>query len=577
MCAPEIFKWTGKAKFYMVDFKTSFIGRDGCLTILLLMMLCYSAGCGNQNSRSAEQEALDPINVATQSAEGHAETASNSDQGDQGEEGEDISTTHSASAPVVNRQLDDEATEAQTGKLYLKSVGTESMVPSAGWPEREIALGINNQHADKGGNLNSTNVGQLVEAWHLVGAELVSHTPLIHAERLYFADWGGVVYATDLRDGTILWKKDVAIPHRPWPWHGFAGTGAFGEGLLFEASVEGDAFAINPENGEVVWQTRFVEQEDAGNLSDLLYHDGLIYIGVQSVAEGLDAGYDDYVPTFRGNVVALKAQSGEVAWRTYLVDPPQNGAAVWSSFAVDPDLNALYFTTSNNYTGEASLTSDAVISLDATTGDIRWINQTTAGDVWTPAEPFGSDYGYGAGAQLFEATIDGKNRKLVASGQKSGFYHAFDRDTGEPIWSAFVGFGQVGGGIRGEASISGDRIYIWSNNGYIGTNSPQEYPMSVRALDAATGHNLWLYDRAQPAGGAAAGFLINDVYFVGSLDGTLQAYNASTGEMLYRILLPGTIASSISVYADMIYVGIGVPSVFGGDPDARGVIALKLP
>ena len=99
----------------------------------------------------------------------------------------------------------------------------------------------------------------------------------------------------------------------------------------------------------------------------------------------------------------------------------------------------------------------------------------------------------------------------------------------------------------------------------------------MRALDAATGRNLWLYDRAQPAGGAGAGFLINDVYFVGSLDGTVNAYNASTGEIVWRTQVPGAAASSINVDGDSVYLGIGVPRVFGGDPNSRGVIAFRLP
>lgn len=540
-------------------------------TSFLLTVLI--AACGNQNAETQYATAVPTIAAVqvptpTPTSVELPETQESSDS--------DADTSQLTGAPIINRQLEDDATERQDGQLYLKTAGEESAGPDETWPGRELSLGILNLHADKGGELTSTSAGQLELAWHYVGEDLVSHTPLLYEGRLYFADWGGKVYAADPETGEILWEKSIASPHRPWPWHGFAGTGTFGEGMLFEASAEGEAFAIDPENGDVIWQTTFVEQADAGNLSDLLYYDGLVYIGVQSVSEGLDAGFEDFEPTFRGNVVALDAQSGEIIWRSYMVESPQTGAAVWSSFALDIELNALYFTTSNNYTGEPSLTSDALISLDAKSGEMRWARQTTEGDVWTPAEPYGSDYGYGAGAQLFEATIDGEVRKLVASGQKSGFYHTFDRDTGERIWSAFAGFGHVGGGIRGEASISGERIYIWSNNSYKGTNSPLDYPMSVRALDAATGHNLWFYDRAQPAGGAGAGFLINDVYFVGSLDGTLHGYNASTGELVWETLAPGAISSSVNVVNDTLYVGIGIPRVFGGDPNAKGVLAYKL-
>lgn len=480
------------------------------------------------------------------------------------------------SAPIVNRQLSDAQGSSTQGKLYLLASGHESMDKPDEWPDRDEALGIRNQHADKGGQINSISVGGLSAVWKIVVDDLVSHTPLVQDERVYFADWGGRVYAADSRSGELMWQSELSTPQRTWPWHGFAGTGVLVEDRLYEASVEGDLFAIDQQTGNLIWQKRFVEQENAGNLSDLLYYDGLIYIGVQSVSEGLDAGFEDFEPIFRGNVVAIDAKTGDIAWRTYMVEPPQNGAAVWSSFALDPTLNAIYFTTSNNYTGQASLTSDAIISLDAKTGEFRWAQQTTPGDVWTPAVPIGADYGYGAGAQLVEATIDGRRRALVASGQKSGYFHVFDRDTGDHVWSAFIGFGQIGGGIRGEASIGGDRIYIWSNNSYIGVNPPEDFPMSVRALDAATGRNIWFYDRAQPAGGTAAGFLMNDVYFVGSLEGTIHAYNASTGEILWVDKVPGAIASSITVHNDMLYAGTGVPRIFGGSTDSRAIVAFRL-
>jgi polyvinyl alcohol dehydrogenase (cytochrome) len=60
--------------------------------------------------------------------------------------------------------------------------------------------------------------------------------------------------------------------------------------------------------------------------------------------------------TFRGNVVALDAQSGQILWKTY--DVPDNlgqtnqysGGAVWQQPAIDLSRNTLYIGTGNNYT-----------------------------------------------------------------------------------------------------------------------------------------------------------------------------------------------------------------------------------
>lgn len=100
--------------------------------------------------------------------------------------------------------------------------------------------------------------------------------------------------------------------------------------------------------------------------------------------------------------------------------------------------------------------------------------------------------------------------------------------------------------------------------------------MTIKALDAATGRDLWLHPKAQPAGGTAGGFLSNDLFFVGSLDGTIHAYDAANGDVLWRGQVPGSVASSITVVDDMLYVGTGVPRTFGGDAKANGVLAFRL-
>jgi len=475
-----------------------------------------------------------------------------------------------ASEEVVGRQ------DIYEGEALVLMPGEEPIGSPDGQFNREAALGIYNQRVDKTTAITSGNVAQLTTTWQIPLNDLVSHTPIVADDRLYFADWGGVVYAADAQTGELLWQNALEIPQRTYPWHGFAGTGTLAEGLLIQASVEGNAFALDQETGDLVWQTRIAAQEHAGNLSDLLYYDGLVYIGLQSPSEGLDAGDPEFEPTFRGNVVALDVTSGEIAWRQYLVEPPQNGASVWSSFGLDPELGLLYFTTSNNYTGAASTTSDALIAVDAKTGSIAWTQQVMQHDVWTPVEPVGADYGFGGGAQLFEAQSDGEVRKLVGAGQKSGIFFVFDRATGEEVWATFIGYGQVGGGIRGEGSVGDGRIYLWSNNSYVDGQPPQESLMTIKALDAATGRDLWFYPNAQPAGGTSGGFLSNDVFFVGSLEGTIHAYHASTGDVLWRGRVPGSVASSITVVNDMLYVGTGVPRTFGGDAQPNGVFAFRL-
>ena len=168
--------------------------------------------------------------------------------------------------------------------------------------------------------------------------EAVSHAALIDSgsNQLYFADWGGIVYAVDVASGEVSWKQQVQKPKEEWPWYGFAGTGALGEGMLFEASVEGMAYALDMRSGEVAWQHAFAdENKHAGNVGKVLYYDGLVYIGVQSIEEPLTRKMKDFKPSFRGKVVALDAKTGQLAWESILAEEGANGVAVWSGFALD--------------------------------------------------------------------------------------------------------------------------------------------------------------------------------------------------------------------------------------------------
>ena len=301
-----------------------------------------------------------------------------------------------------------------------------------------------NWHSDTSTKIDSGNVAQLNLAWTIATEKPVTHRPLIENGRVYFADWSGHATAADAKTGKTIWRKAIETPNTNAAWHGFAGTGALGVGALFEASGEGNAFAVDAQTGDVKWKVNFVPREKyAGNIGAILFHDGLVYIGVSSYEEAVGLQVKGFEPQFRGRVLALDATTGKTVWTTSLVEAPANGVPVWSSFAIGSDPSTLFVTTGNNYSGEATRLSDAIVALDAKTGKMRWSRQLTAHDVWTMPKPTGPDYDFGAGPQLFQ----GGGRGLVGAGQKSGVYHALDRQTGEVVWQAAIGYGEIGGGV----------------------------------------------------------------------------------------------------------------------------------
>ena len=101
----------------------------------------------------------------------------------------------------------------------------------------------------------------------------------------------------------------------------------------------------------------------------------------------------------------------------------------------DPDLNLLYWTTGNpgpdwnpdNRPGD-NLYTNALLAIDPSTGAIKWHFRFTPGDM--------HDWDANQMVILFEAPINGRERKLVAQANRNAFYYLLDRATGEFITAA---------------------------------------------------------------------------------------------------------------------------------------------
>ena len=421
-----------------------------------------------------------------------------------------------------------------------------------------------NRHSSKRTAINARNIQALQLAWKIPVEHYVTHTPLLHNGRLYFTDWAGHAYAADPAAGKIIWKKKLYDPEMKWAWHGLAGTGVVADGLLIEASVEGNAYALDLNSGEAKWKIDFApENKYAGSFNKLLFHDGLVYVGVSSVEEHIAEQQPKYKPTFRGKIVALNARTGKIAWQRELVEAPSNGVGVWTTFALDAESSTLFATTGNNYTGEPSKFSDAMLALDSKSGEIRWGKQILERDVWTPAEPIGPDFDFAGGPQLFEANVNGVRRKLVGAAQKSGIYWVFDRSNGDVVWKTTVSYGGVTGGMHSDASVGDGVIYCWGNNAFDHGIDPVDSAMNVAALDAATGKILWKKNKSQQSALTTAGFLSQDVYLVPSLDGKVHGYRISDGEMIWHSPeVSGPISSSIAVVGNLLLITSGMPKMF---------------
>ena len=447
---------------------------------------------------------------------------------------------------------------------------------------------------------------------------------------MYVPDWAGNLYAIDQKSGQVVWSHQIS------EYTGVAGdfvrtTPAItGNMLIFgdqggTKSAGARLIAVNKKDGKAIWVTQ-VESYPAALITQSALVDGptnspIVYVGVSSMDEFYAATVPGYTLGFRGSILAVDGNTGQILWKTYTVPDGYTGAAVWGSTpAVDHSRNTLYIDTGNNYSVPPDVLDcvtnagdnpsavkacispddhfDSVLALDLSTGAIKWATSAIPYDAWTVScifgdpsncpSPAGPDYDFGQGPMLF--TVKGPNgnpRNLVGAGQKSGEYWAFDPNTGGVVWRTQVGPGGTLGGLEWGSAMDGNTIYVAeSNNGAIPwtlLGSGEDAGMTVTygfwsALDAATGEILW--QTADPAGGIDTGPVTgaNGVVFACSMDpqGNMYALDGSSGNILWSYASGGSCNSGGAISNGMVFWGSGYSNLGLGTPNHQ-FYAFKLP
>ena len=228
----------------------------------------------------------------------------------------------------------------------------------------------------------------------------------------------------------------------------------------------------------------------------------MAYVGVASYEEAF-AGFIPGYPccSFRGSILALDANTGEIKWKTYTTPEGYSGNAVWgSSPVVDTKRNSVYIGTGNNYSVPDDVTDciiaagadgaaqraclaadnyfDAVVALDLKTGAVKWGTSVIPFDTWNVAcffgfpgvdptncpEAQGPDFDFGQAPMLYTAKVGKKNQDFLGIGQKSGIFWSLNPDTGGIVWSTQVSPGGVAGGMIWGSASDGTRLYTSSAN-----------------------------------------------------------------------------------------------------------------
>ena len=112
---------------------------------------------------------------------------------------------------------------------------------------------------------------------------------------------------------------------------------------------------------------------------------------------------------------------GQDSWKT-------GGGSTWLTGSYDPELKLLYWQVGNpgpdwngdNRPGD-NLYTCAVLALNPDDGTMKWYFQFTPHDT--------HDWDANETVILFDATVNGRARKLLAQANRNGFYYVLDRAT----------------------------------------------------------------------------------------------------------------------------------------------------
>ncbi|HEX6358376.1 PQQ-binding-like beta-propeller repeat protein [Actinophytocola sp.] len=486
--------------------------------------------------------------------------------------------------------------------VAVGAVGAVQGAPTAAQPGSAWPMG-GHDHANTRWNpvertLSPATVPNLTAKWTHATRGDVSATPAVVGGAVYFPDWGGGFSKVDAATGEPLWQRSVPEYVGIAEAVSRSSPAVVGDTVYIGTQRGARLLAIDTATGDLRWSTTMDDHPSAILTQSPMVSGGIVFQGVSSDEEiaAIDPAYD--CCTFRGSVAAVDAATGEILWRTYLNPGTEagsagrySGTAVWSGTpAIDPRTRTLYITTGNNYTVPDSVEEcqesggtpsecapdnhlNSIVALDTRTGAIKWASGEDTFDTWNGGciigpppnncPPIaGPDHDFADGAHLLTVRgPDGRPRKLVGAGQKSGIYWMVDATTGEIVWSAAAGPGSPVGGIQWGTATDGDRVYLVETNFFraeYGLPDGQVIDYSsFAALDAATGEVVWQIP--EPHGGLAQGAVsvANGVLYAGSLAGHMYAIDAATGEVRWESRGEGSSNAGPAIVNGTVYWGNG--------------------
>ena len=339
--------------------------------------------------------------------------------------------------------------------------------------------------------LNTSNVSSLTVKWKFPVKGHLPAEPVVVNGVVYEGSVGGYAYAINATTGTKIWKTFLGTFTSSTCTHynrGVSGTAAVDNGTVYIAA--GNIFyALRASDGAILWQKTL---GTSGTTNDMMWGgitvaNGKAYIGIASLCDN---------PLTQGMLYALNTTTGNVDAQFAVVPDGTVGGGIWSTPTVDAATGTVIVTTGSiEKNPPIEPMTAAVVTLDWNTLAVKQFWQV-------PASQRNADADWGSSPTLFP----GPNSKTYFGCiNKNSIYYVFDEAnvSAGPVWQVKLGPGGNKGGITGSfgssAYVNGV-LYVPTS---LATVNGTSYPGSIGAYDALTGNQLWRF--------GTAGSIVNSV------------------------------------------------------------------
>jgi len=456
--------------------------------------------------------------------------------------------------PVRHRALATMATVAALAAGMLALVTAASAPGPAGaagaaqdWPT--FLQSTSRTAATTDPNLTVANAPQLTLKWTTTTGGPIAAATSIVGTTAYVGSWDGYEYAVNTATGAVLWKTflgtttNAACPPSPI---GVTSTAAVvsvagingGNPVVYVGGGDAYWYAVDAATGTVLWKLFVGDTSQTGahfNWSSPLIVNGAAYVGVASNCDN---------PLVQGGLLKVDLASQQVVAQHWFVPAGQLGGSVWTAPVYDAATNTV-FVSNGNLNDYTQTESQSIVALDATA-------LTTKSSWQLPFAAAVTDSDWSTSPTL---TTDANGDQLLSVGNKNGVVYTLNRNNlaAGPVWQHQVAIGgdclTCGEGTVSAGSFANNVLYYAGGHNVLNGHGANG---SIRALDSATGNELWVHQTDQPIIGSAA--LVNGV--IAEVEGsTFEVLDASSGALLYSYLLPAPSYGGVTFAQGLFFVG----------------------